>query len=288
MDAVPYIITDSAITLFLNKKSHTISNAHPNFNSIKDALRMQKWGALTKLVDLPQAIVTYSKGKVQVKDGLVFWGGQPLDNAITERILKMLREGFNIDPMVAFLRNLLQNPREDTVKEFYLFMEKGQLPITSDGHFLAYKKVRNDYKSIHDGKTLNKVGTWVKMKRTEVDPFRDNTCSSGLHFCSKDYLPNFSSHDSTHRILILKVNPKDVVTIPSDYNNTKGRACRYFVVGELNDGKFDQKKMNQAVLNKGAAKKVRCREKSCRKRMNIDEAFKTSTGSFACKKHKNR
>ena len=33
--------------------------------------------------------------------------------------------------------------------------------------------------------------------------------------------------------MILKINPADVVAIPKDYNNTKGRTCRYEVIGEL-------------------------------------------------------
>ena len=35
--------------------------------------------------------------------------------------------------------------------------------------------------------------------------------------------------------MIVKINPKDVVAIPADYNNTKGRTCRYEVVGEYTD-----------------------------------------------------
>jgi hypothetical protein len=35
--------------------------------------------------------------------------------------------------------------------------------------------------------------------------------------------------------MILKVNPADVVAIPADYNNTKGRACKYEVVAEYTD-----------------------------------------------------
>ena len=33
--------------------------------------------------------------------------------------------------------------------------------------------------------------------------------------------------------MILKINPADVVSIPTDYNASKGRACRYEVIGEL-------------------------------------------------------
>ena len=34
--------------------------------------------------------------------------------------------------------------------------------------------------------------------------------------------------------MILKINPRDVVSIPTDYNNSKGRTCRYEVIGEHN------------------------------------------------------
>jgi hypothetical protein len=52
-----------------------------------------------------------------------------------------------------------------------------------------------------------------------------------LHFCSLDYLSHFGGHDS--RTVVLKINPRDVVSIPADYNATKGRTCRYEVIGEL-------------------------------------------------------
>jgi hypothetical protein len=41
------------------------------------------------------------------------------------------------------------------------------------------------------------------------------------------------------RTVIVKINPADVVSIPSDYNATKGRACRYEVVGEIDQDKAD-------------------------------------------------
>ena len=44
-------------------------------------------------------------------------------------------------------------------------------------------------------------------------------------------MPSFGGSDS--RTMILKINPADVVSIPTDYNNSKGRTCRYEVIGEL-------------------------------------------------------
>jgi hypothetical protein len=85
----------------------------------------------------------------------------------------------------------------------------------------------------------NSVGEIVEMERNEVDDNKDRTCSTGLHFCSQDYLNHFGGE----RVVIVKINPRDVVSIPSDYNDSKGRACRYEVVGELGvdpDEAFDK------------------------------------------------
>jgi hypothetical protein len=67
------------------------------------------------------------------------------------------------------------------------------------------------------------------MERNQVDDDKDHTCSTGLHFCSQDYLNHFSGE----QVMILKINPRDVVSIPADYSDTKGRCCRYEVIGEL-------------------------------------------------------
>jgi hypothetical protein len=141
----------------------------------------------------------------------------------------------------------MTNPSKRAVTELYGFLEKNSLPITPDGHFLAYKKVRNDYLDIHSGTMDNSVGMIVEMERNEVDDNKDQTCSTGLHFCSQDYLPHFGS-GSDSRVVIVKINPSDVVSIPSDYNNAKGRACRYVVVGEIgNEGDKIDNAFNKPV-----------------------------------------
>ena len=146
-------------------------------------------------------------------------------------MIAMLEEGFDIEPMVNFMENLMRNPSKRSVDELYGFLEKNNLPITPDGCFLAYKKVRNDFKDIHSGTMDNSPGTVVEMERNKVDDDKDRTCSTGLHFCGMSYLNHFGGSDS--RTVIVKIDPSDVVSIPSDYNGAKGRACRYTVIGEL-------------------------------------------------------
>jgi hypothetical protein len=92
----------------------------------------------------------------------------------------------------------------------------------------------------------NSVGQVVSMPRYKVDDNRNNTCSSGLHFCSLSYLKNcFGFGDN---VVILKINPRDVVSIPSDYNNSKGRCCLYEVIGVLENKEEDILK-EEVVVN---------------------------------------
>jgi hypothetical protein len=144
-------------------------------------------------------------------------------------MIAMLQEGFPIEPLVLFMENLMTNPSHRAVNELYGFLENNNLPITPDGHFLAYKKVSEDYKDVYSGTFDNSVGKVCEMERNQVDDDKDRTCSVGLHFCSQEYLNHFGGE----RTMILKINPRDVVSIPSDYHNSKGRCSRYEVIGEL-------------------------------------------------------
>ena len=131
---------------------------------------------------------------------------------------------------------MYDNPSKTAVDELYLFLEACELPITEDGHFIAYKIVKNDYKDIYSGTLDNSIGKTVSMPRNAVDDDRNRTCSAGLHFCSKDYLSHYGSGSrSNDRCILVKINPADVVSIPADYNNAKGRTWQYTVVGEVKD-----------------------------------------------------
>jgi len=220
------------LILVVDNKSHTVNDQHPFYDEIVEALKNDDWFLVADLVEVKKAMATFSDGQVTVEDDEITWNGKPLVNTLTERILSMMREGFSINPMVLFLQNLMQNPSKRAVDELYLFMEAGNLPITPDGYLLAFKKVRSDYKDIHSGTFDNSVGQILEMPRNEVDDNREIECSQGLHFCSQSYLPQFGSSPG-NRVMILKIHPADVVSIPKDYNNSKGRTCRYEVIGEL-------------------------------------------------------
>lgn len=229
---VPFIHTNSGVTLVLDGKSHTVATKALNYKEVITALKSGDLKKLAKVIDVRKAISVRTQGKVTVDGNGVFYDGQPVHSALASRIVEMLREGFNVTPFTKFMENLMANPSKRAVDELYSFLEACNLPITADGHFLAYKRVRNDYKDIHSGTMDNSVGKVLSMARNKVDEDKNRTCSAGLHFCSKTYLPHFGA-GSGSRVVVVKINPADVVAIPADYNNAKGRTCRYEVVDEL-------------------------------------------------------
>jgi len=232
----PFIIQGNNITVVIGSKPHTIAKSHITYNKVVEAIKEGDWDKVADLVEPKKVVLNYGKGNISIQGETLYWKGKVMHNALTNRMIAMLQDEFPIEPLVLFMENLMTNPSKRAVDELYGFLEKNSLPITPDGCFLAYKKVRNDYLDIHSGTMNNSVGMIVEMERNEVDDNKDQTCSTGLHFCSQEYLPSFGS-GAGNRVVILKINPRDVVSIPSDYNNAKGRACRYEVVGEIgNEG----------------------------------------------------
>ncbi len=225
----PYLIQGSNIIIVIGSKTHTINKQHLSYNKIVDAIKTSDWDTVKDLIEPKKAILKYGAGNISIQGDKIFWKDEEFTNYLSDKIVSMFQEGFPIEPMVLFMENLMKNPSKRAVNELYGFLEKGKMPITSDGCFLAYKRVRSDYKDVHSGTFDNSVGKIVQMERNKVDDDKDRTCSSGLHFCSEEYLKHFSGE----RIMILKINPRDVVSIPADYNDSKGRCCRYEVIGEL-------------------------------------------------------
>lgn len=240
----PYIVQGSNITVVIGSKPHTIAKSHITYNKVVEAIKSNDWQKVQDLIEPKQVVLNYGKGNVSVQGDQLYWKGKPLHNALATRMIAMLQDEFPIEPLVNFMENLMSNPSRQAVNELYGFLEKNNLPITPDGHFLAYKRVRENYFDCHTGTMDNSVGKIVEMERNEVDDNRNNTCSAGLHFCSESYLKHFGGA----RTVIVKINPRDVVSIPSDYNNAKGRACRYEVIGEIgNDGDKIDNAFNKPV-----------------------------------------
>jgi hypothetical protein len=240
---IPYVIkTNGSVTLYLKNECLTVATDHPNYNKIIEAIKAGEFDKIDTLVNVSKAVTQYAKGQITVQNGEVFYGTFPLHNTLTNRILAMMNEGFKFDHMVKFLENLMQNPSNRAVNETYTFLENYGLPITDDGCFLAYKAVRNDYKDIYSGKLDNRIGCAPSMPRNMVDEVYERDCSTGLHVGALDYVVQYGHFvkgaeitEGGNRLLVVKVNPKDVVSVPKYDNHPKMRVSQYLVVSEIKD-----------------------------------------------------
>lgn len=197
--------------------------------------------------DFSESLILDSKNRLRLVDA----NGQSrvVDYGLSGVIQRMAEQGFDVTPLTAFLSKVDQNPNKDIANELYRFLERGKLPITPEGDFLAFKNVQPDYFSFVGGqeavfyKTADSedaekvigqafypVGGVVWMNREDCDEDRGVLCSRGLHVCSYDYLPNF--YLGRGIIIICRINPRDVTSIPHN-ENTKLRCCRLEVVAEI-------------------------------------------------------
>lgn len=273
----PYIMQGPNIIVVIDGQPKEVSKSHPAYEKIKSAIFADDEQTVKDLIDVRESIVKFSEGRITIDGETVFFDGREFHNALAKRMVAIIKEGGIITPLVRFMENLSENPSMRAVNELYGFLENNNLPITEDGHFLAYKKVNGNFMDVYSGTVLNTpasllsekeleqfpmtmgmrkevtvsveqnidgvLQTVVSMPRNFVDDNRDNTCSQGLHFCSISYLSNFGGE----KTIIVKVNPADVVSIPSDYNNSKGRCSRYVVQSELKVSA--DKAFNKAVQN---------------------------------------
>lgn len=248
---VNFILTKSgALTLWFKDpgeptRQYTVAVDHPQHRRIVEKLKVGDFKTLETLVSTKAAVEVANKefvaaagsaSKVAViKDGIVYLNGAPVNNVVTERILQLARGGYPVAPALRFLENISENPSSRAVSELYDFLANRNLPLTEDGHFLAYKRIRSDWLDIYSATIDNSVGNVVEVERNSVDDDRTHECSHGLHVGALEYVRQYGNGPNT-RVVIVKVNPRDCVSVPRDYSHMKLRVCRYEVLYELSSG----------------------------------------------------
>ena len=237
--SVPFMFVDGNLTVVLKNKSHQVLPDHLNYKMIMEALPTASEDELLGMVDVETAVASFSDGRVTVENGVVKFDGDEVHGSISKRILEFMKNGLPFEPLVQFLHNVMENPSMQSQRELYDFLEHEHLPITEDGYFLAYKAVRSDFKDKYRGVFDNSVGQVCEMVRAKVDDNREVGCSQGLHAGALSYVASYGSVESGDKIVIVKINPKDVVSVPKDCGCQKLRTCRYEVVG-LYEGELDR------------------------------------------------
>jgi hypothetical protein len=232
---VPFTLSDHSITAFVDGKMRTVLSGSKNFDLLYAHLMEPEHNPELILLwsDREQVVrEAVSDSKVEITNGEVYYEGQVVYGALTDKLLDMLDRGFDAGPWIKFLENLMRNPSYRSRQCLYEFLDHFHAPITPEGNFIAFKRVRPDWKDLHTGTIDNSIGKTVVMDRTKVDDDPQHTCSSGLHVCADEYLKGYAT-DPGNRTLVVEVNPADVVAVPYDYNFSKMRVCQYKVLAEI-------------------------------------------------------
>lgn len=255
---IPYTLSDRTLTLYVEGESYTVPRDWHGFDHLKILLSQPEHDvqAITDHVGgynpnfTSQAFVVedgMTLSDIEVTRHAVFFKGQKVNSTLATRMIDVQSQGLPLDPWIKFMANVYDNPADYARSELYEWLERSTLPITDDGCFLAFKRVRDggvrdqddsvesQYTDLYTGTFDNSPGKVVSMPRKEVDSERDHHCSTGLHFCSASYLSWYGHSSNGNATLLVKINPADVVSIPNDHGFAKGRTWKYEVLQVIPD-----------------------------------------------------
>lgn len=238
----------ASLTLFHDNEMYVANQEHPNWTKIVEGV-LAGDTKVVHLFDVANAIAEHLQlieltDRVSVANGKVYFDGDPVDNALTRQIVRFFEEEVeDWVPLVEFYDKVQSNPNEHSRAELYRWLQDRDFTILEDGNFVAYKGVNlvnGEYLSVHSGRAFvngvetngripNAVGSVITMPRSAVQFDSTVGCSTGLHAGTWEYASGFT----TGAILEVSINPRDVVSVPTDCNDQKLRVCRYEVTGVL-------------------------------------------------------
>ena len=238
-----YIIAnDGNVTATVAGEVYTFGKSHPRYERLITHLKNNNVEHFEASYDIVSHVNAYCDGYASVENGKMKWDGIDMPEMFGGTILDMIQQGYPFEPMLNFLDNMSQNPSDHAITELFEFMENKNMPITPDGHFLAYKAVSPNYKDLYSNTFNNSVGSTCEVPRAKVNGDREHHCAAGLHVGAFDYAKSYggidlddNEGDGGNKLMICKVNPRDVVSVPNDCKCQKLRCCKYEVVSEFED-----------------------------------------------------
>lgn len=230
-----YLLTTNSIAVSYENKHYMVTKAAEpkRYDSLRAALVAKDPAAFIEALIPKARIIKYSNEYFVMDDACdVYMVDDPntkLPKPVAKILVEFAKENLPIEPIVYFWKKLRKNPSANSREMLYGFLEVNHHPITSDGNFIAYKKVNKagggKLVDNYTKKIDNSIGAIVSMPREKVVEDKNQTCSAGLHVAAWDYAQGYSG-DTLIEVL---VDPTDVVSVPTDYNQQKMRVCRYKV-----------------------------------------------------------
>lgn len=235
------------LTVVHNGEMYVADETHTNWDAILRGVLADDESVIP-LFDISQTVASRFENlseRVSVRNGNLFFDGDLVDNSLTRQVIRFVEEGVDdFMPLVKFFEKVQTNPSNNSREQLFRWLSERDFSITPEGDFLAYKGVKKSdeegvYLSVHAGHAIsdgveyrndqipNRVGSIVEMPRSEVQDDPDVACHTGLHAGTYEYASSFVYNGA---LLLVEINPRDVVSVPRDSSDQKIRACRYKVI----------------------------------------------------------
>lgn len=235
------------LTAFIDGEMYSATDSHPNFERIQEMCQAGDTSvvAFFDLSHTAQERFRRLSERVSVANGKIYLDGEEVNNALTEQVVRFINEGVeDFEPLVMFFEKVQTNPNPHSREQLYRWLADRNFTINADGNILAYKGVETfatedgtGYRSVasgtaivdgvtHTGKIPNPIGAVVEMARSSVQHDPSVGCHTGLHAATWNYAKDWSQG----AVLTVEINPRDVVSVPTDCGDQKMRVCRYTVV----------------------------------------------------------
>jgi hypothetical protein len=227
---------DGILTATVDSSTYLVNKSHVNYNGLIRAFKDNNADEFVRLYNVSTAINKAFDGSgVKVVNDQVYYNGEVVDHSVATRILQLIKEDQPVQYLINFLDKLFQNISWNSRQQGFRFLEHKNLPICPDGDFLAYKTVSSDYLDKFSGTISNHVGAVIdwRHKRHLISDDPSSHCSQGLHVGALSYAgPGGWYNNVNDKVVIVKVNPADMVSVPNDHSYQKMRVCRYEVIAD--------------------------------------------------------
>lgn len=244
------LATVTAFNVNADEPVFVATENHPHWDGIIEGLRTGDEN-VWELFDVAAGVLRRFN---QVTDRIswdgenVLFDGDPIHSVLADQLARALEDGHpeNYTALAKFWEKLESNPTEHSRQQAFDWLACHKFQITPEGDVVGYKGV-ND---LGDGKyesgwasrvpdvpsafvngvpvpplsrVPQEVGDVVTMPRSEVVHNPRQACERGLHVATRDYAGSYGT------VLEVHVNPRDIVSVPTDGGGAKVRACRYVV-----------------------------------------------------------
>jgi hypothetical protein len=247
------VSTVTAVNADSEQFMFTAHSTHPNYEAIIEGLDSEDpevWSLFNVAGGLARRFEKITD-RVAFDGENVLWDGDVmnLDDPFVVAITRAINSGEkNYAALAKFKEKLESNPNEHSRLQAYDWLAAHNFKITAEGDIVGYKGVFTQadgrFRSWHrsekpgmpsayvDGVALPPmdyvyapVGAEVTLPRSEVTHDPGRACDRGLHVAVFGYAGHYGD-----TVIEVHVNPRDVVSVPTDANGQKVRACAYKVV----------------------------------------------------------